>query len=213
MKKLFLLAALAAVCSVVSAQTRADLGSWVSASLVKSWDKPFVSARLEHRSCANLRVTECFFVAVSGGYNFNGWLKGDIGYEYWNLPNNGHASVHKATAGLTGTIRREGLAVSLREKYEQAFAVGGGASGTLRSRLRAQYKCPSSAFTPYLMYEHFQCFGAQTGWQRSLHYVGTEINLGRGNNLDIFYNYHLFPRGSNICSCHVIGVGYTLVLK
>ena len=109
------------------------------------------------------------------------------------------------------SLRRDGLALALREKYELAYNPGAKSfSNTLRTRLRGQYKAPESIFTPYLMYEFFNSF--DTGkWVRSLHYAGTEISLGKGHSLDFFYMFHLFEKGDLTAACHTLGIGYTLV--
>lgn len=204
-------AASIALCGTLKAQTINDFGTWVSIHATKSWGKPFITARLEHRSFKSVSATECYFGMIGGGYALTPWLKADAGYEFWKIPSAGDATFHKATLGATGTLKKESLAVSIREKYELSFnAAGGSPSGTLRSRLRAQYSIPSSSFTPYVMYEHFQTLSTGS-WQRSLHYVGTEIKLGGPNILDVYYMYHLFPSASGNSSCHVLGLCYMLV--
>ena len=65
-------------------------------------------------------------------------------------------------------------------------------------------------FTPYLMYEFFSSFDTAK-WVRSLHYAGTEISLGAGHSLDLFYLYHLFDKGGLTAACHLLGIGYTFV--
>lgn len=200
---------LAALPAGLSARTTADCGAWCTLSFVKSLGKPFVAARLEHRSFENLSATECWFAAVGGGYSFTGWFKADVGYEFWKIPSAGGAVVHKATAGCTASLVRDGLNVNIREKYEQSFGADGSLSGTLRSRLRAQYRIGSSRFTPYVMYEHFETVG--TGWQRSLHYAGAEIKLADHHVLDVFYLYHLFPSAGATRGCNILGVCYNFV--
>ena len=204
------LASLLLLAGSASAQTNTDLGTWSSIQLVKPWAKPYLTARLEHRSFDHVTATECYFAALGAGTKVTPWLKADLGYEYWRVPSAGDITINKATAGVTATMSREALSVILREKYELAFYAGGRTSGTLRSRLRAQYVIPDSRFTPYMMYEHFQTIGE--GWQRSLHYVGTEIRLTRAQSLDLFYMYHLFPSTAGISACNVLGICYSLVL-
>ena len=128
MKKAFvsLLSALALFAAQASAQTSSDLGTWSSVQLVKSFGAPYAMARLEHRSYDNLRSTECWFAMAGAGYNFNSWLKGDLSYEYWQIPAAGGITQHKAVLCLTETLKREGLAVALREKYELAYNSGCG---------------------------------------------------------------------------------------
>ena len=213
MKKAFLilLASLALCAPQASAQSVSDLGTWSSIQLVKSFGAPYAMARLEHRSFNHVGSTECWFAMAGGGYNFNSWLKGDLSYEYWRIPAAGDLVQHKAVLCLTETLKREGLSLALREKYELAYDPGARSfSNTLRTRLRGQFKAPDSIFTPYLAYELFG--GLDSGkWVRSLHYAGTEISLGKGHSLDLFYMYHLYDKGGLTAACHLLGVGYTLV--
>ena len=194
-----------------SAQSTSDLGTWSSIQLVKSFGAPYAMARVEHRSFDSIHSTECWFAMAGGGYNFNKWLKGDLSYEYWSIPSAGNMVQHKAVLCLTETLKREGLAVALREKWELAYNPASESfSNTLRTRLRGQYKAPDSIFTPYLMYEFFSSLDGK-GWVRSLHYAGTEISLGGGHSLDFFYMYHLYDKAGLVGACHVIGVGYNFV--
>ena len=194
-----------------NAQSVSDFGTWSSIQLVKSFGAPYAMARLEHRSFENMHGTECWFAMAGGGYNFNSWLKGDLSYEYWSIPSAGNMVQHKAVLCLTETLKREGLAVALREKYELAYNPAAESfSNTLRTRLRAQYKPQESILTPYAMYEIFTSF--DTGkWIRSLHYAGTEISLGGGHSLDFFYMFHLYDKAGLTGACHLLGAGYTLV--
>ena len=194
-----------------NAQSVSDLGTWTSIQLVKSFGAPYAMARLEHRSFNSIRSTECWFAMAGGGYNFNSWLKGDLSYEYWSIPSAGNMIQHKAVLCFTETLKREGLAVALREKYELAFNPASESfSNTLRIRLRGQYKAPDSILTPYMMYEIFGSLDGK-GWVRSLHYAGTEISLGGGHSLDFYYLYHLSDKGGLTGACHLLGAGYTLV--
>lgn len=197
---------------VASAQASSDLGSWCHIQLIKSFGKPYAMARLEHRSYERIGATECYFAMAGGGYKFKNWLQGDLSYEFWKLPAYGNATTHKAVACVAATLRREALAVSLREKYELAFPGGGGnPSSTLRTRVRVQYTPSSSIFTPYAIYEFFNGFEGQA-WQRSLHYLGTDIKLGKHNALDVYYMFHLFPGAGSVAACHILGIGYVLTL-
>jgi hypothetical protein len=213
MKKVFLtiLSALALFSTQANAQSTSDLGTWSSIQLIKSFGAPYAMARLEHRSYDKIGATECWFAMAGAGTNFNSWLKGDLSYEYWSIPSAGDMEQHKAVLSFTETLKREGLAVSLREKYELAYNPGAKSfSNTLRTRLRGQYKAPDSVFTPYLMYEYFSSLDGK-GWVRSLHYAGTEISLGGGHSVDLFYMYHLFDKAGLLGACHVLGLGYNFV--
>ena len=194
-----------------NAQSVSDFGTWTSIQLVKSFGAPYAMGRLEHRSFENMHGTECWFAMAGGGYNFNSWLKGDLSYEYWSIPSAGNMVQHKAVLCLTETLKREGIAVALREKYELAYNPDAKSfSNTLRTRLRAQYKAQDSILTPYAMYEIFTSF--DTGkWIRSLHYAGTEISLGGGHSLDFFYMFHLYDKAGLTGACHLLGAGYTFV--
>lgn len=213
MKKVLVILATALALAVPAAraQSTSDFGTWSSIQLVKSFGKPYAMARLEHRSYDSVRATECWFAMAGGGMNFTPWLKGDLSYEYWQIPSAGKLIQHKAVFCFTETLKREGLAVALREKYELAYMPGSQTfSNTLRMRLRGQYRAPESIFTPYLMYEWFSSF--DTGkWVRSLHYAGTEIALGKGHALDFFYMYHLYDKAGLTGACHLLGIGYNFV--
>ena len=194
-----------------NAQSTSDFGTWSSIQFVKSFGAPYAMARLEHRSFDNVHSTECWFAMAGGGYNFNKWLKGDLSYEYWSIPSAGDMVQHKAVLSFTETLKREGLAVALREKYELAYNPDAESfSNTLRTRLRAQYKAQDSILTPYVMYELFGSLDGK-GWVRSLHYAGTEISLGRGHSLDFFYMYHLYDKGGLTGACPLLGAGYNFV--
>lgn len=193
----------------LSAQVSTDLGTWTSLHIQKSWDKTYAMARLEHRSYDNISATECYFGMAGAGLKLNKWLNADLSYEYWKLPVAGNIDTYKAVASINGTLKRDALAVSLREKYELAFPEGGNAYGTLRSRLRAQYK--TGVWTPYIMHEFFNGFNG-TGWVRSLHYIGTEVKIADHSSLDLYYMYHLFPRGGAVAACNILGVCYILAL-
>ena len=194
-----------------NAQSVSDLGTWTSIQLVKSFGAPYAMARLEHRSFNSIRSTECWFAMAGGGYNFNKWLKADLSYEYWSIPSAGNMVQHKAVLSFTETLKREGLAVSLREKYELAYNPASESfSNTLRTRLRGQFRAPDSILTPYLMFEFFSSLDGK-GWVRSLHYAGTEISLGSGHSLDFFYMYHLYDKGGLTAACHLLGIGYAFV--
>ena len=113
MKKIIVtLLALSAVfaAKTATAQTTSDLGTWSSIQLVKSFGAPYAMARLEHRSYDHVQDTECWFAMAGGGYNFNSWLKGDLSYEYWQIPAAGGITQHKAVLCLTETLKRDGLA-------------------------------------------------------------------------------------------------------
>ena len=213
MKKTFviILAALGLFSARANAQSVSDFGTWSSIQLIKSFGAPYAMARVEHRSYQNVSDTECWFAMAGGGYNFNSWLKGDLSYEYWSIPSAGYMVQHKGVLSLTETLKREGLAVSLREKYEMAYnPASKSISNTLRTRLRGQYKAPDSIFTPYLMYEYFSSLDGK-GWVRSLHYAGTEISLGHGHSLDLYYMYHLYDKAGLTGACHILGAGYNFV--
>lgn len=198
MKKLIcIIAAAAGICVAASAQKTSDLCSWINVQATGSFGKAYGVLRAEHRSNNDLRNTECGFLVFAGGYRFAPWLSADLGYELWGV---GDATIHKGVLTAAGTLRRDALAVTLREKYELSFYENGTTGSCLRSRIRAQYYAPC-AFHPYLAAELF----AWTGWQRTLFYIGTEISLSKHSMLDVFYCYHA-PNGSMPGS--VLGLGY-----
>lgn len=177
-----------------------DAGSWINVQINKGWQKSYAFLRLEHRSNQNFGNTEATFLATGAGLKLCPWLKADLSYEHWNI--NPEITMHKAVLTTTGTLQRDGLAVSVREKLEYAINPATSATSfTLRSRLRAQYSIPETNVTPYAMAEVFNW----QNWVRSLYYAGAEFKFGSHSMVDIFYLYHL-PYGSQ--PVHVLGLGY-----
>lgn len=197
---------LAAVsCTSLSAQD-SDAGSWLSLQATKRWEKAYSMVRAEHRSNNSFRNTECWFLMAGGGYRILPWLSTDLSYEFWQIYPSGSdvMTYHKIVLAATGTLRRDGLSVALREKLEYAINPEGPVTSfTLRSRLRAQYTFEKSVFRPYLMAEIF----TWDTWIRSLYYAGTDIVFDSHNSLDVFYMYHV-PKGA--ASVHLLGLGYYL---
>lgn len=202
-----LLLLLPGICA--SAQNETDFGTWSSIQATKNISGCYAFFRGEHRSCQNVTDTEAWFISAGGGYKFAPWINADLSYEFWKLPSSGNPTIHKGVLSITGTLRRDNLAVMLREKYELAFNASSKAlSHTFRTRLRTQYSFEQTPLTPYLMYEYFAGLG--TGWQRSLHYLGTEIKVAPHHMIDVFYMYHLYDASPSIKSRHLLGLGYYL---
>lgn len=195
------LALAVSVCCLSSQTLRADdHGSWVNLQLNKSWQSTYMFLRAEHRSNHDFGDTEAMFTALGFGYKFAPWFKADLSYEYWDV--NPDITMHKAVLTGTGTLARDGLAVSIREKLEYAVnPANSSTSLTLRSRLRGQYSIPGTSITPYAMAEVFNW----DKWVRSLYYVGAEFKVWDHSMFDLFYLYHL-PAGNQ--PVHVLGVGY-----
>ena len=192
-----------------SAQNETDFGTWASLQVNKNWTKAYAFLRGEHRSCQNVTSSEAWFVAAGCGCKFAPWINADLSYEFWKLPSAGNPFIHKGVLSITGTLKRDNLALMLREKYELAYnAASSSLSHTFRTRLRGQYSFAQAPVTPYVMYEYF--VGAGTGWQRSLHYLGAEIRVSQHHMFDIFYMYHLYGSNPYVNSRHLLGLGYYL---
>ena len=213
-KKFILIPVLAIMTLGVSAQqVTDDFGTWSTVEAIKSWGDPMMIIHLEHRSMSNATDTEAFFGVLGAAYKFTPWLSGEIGYEFWRIPN-ADRTLHKGIIGMTGTLKSENITFQLREKYELAFNQAGGApTHTLRSRIRGQYSPGNTCLKPYIMYEIFNGFGDTYGWIRSLHYLGTDIVVNRHNVFDVYYMYHMFPDAASglTCSRHILGVTYRLL--
>lgn len=198
MKRLIL--TIATLLTVIPAAFADDGGAWLNVQLNKGWQNTYAFVRLEHRSNNNFGSTEAIFTAIGYGYKFAPWFKADLSYEFWDI--NPQINFHKAVLTGTGTMVKDGLSVSIREKLEFAVNPANTATSfTLRTRLRAQYNIPDSIVRPYAMSEIF----AWSGWIRSLHYVGAELAIDKNNCIDLFYMYHL-PNGSQ--PVHILGAGY-----
>lgn len=179
-----------------------DFGIWGDIQASKNWNKFYISLRAEGRSCDMSQSLDCWFLRPTIGVKPVNWLKIDAAYDFMMLPQN--RIRHDFLFSITGTLKRENLSVSLRERYMlMAVPQDHKISHVLRSYLKAQYHIGNSAFTPYVAVELF----TWTKWQKTRHYVGTDIKVSQHSSFDLAYMYYTF---ANKPAEHVLVAGYNL---
>lgn len=180
------------------------LGMWADVQVNHSFSENWYgSVRAEYRGTDNLKSTAFWFIRPIVGYKFTPWLKFDVGYDYFKKPTSLN---HRALFSLTGTLKQGGLSVSVRERYIYSYNQEAGTStNVLRSQLKAAYKVPDSMFKPYMAVELF----TWAKWQKTWHFVGTQIDFNSHHGLDLFYVYATFDGKP---AEHVIGIGYNLTI-
>lgn len=191
----------------LSIQAQDPWGAWSSVQINKSWSKIYVSFLAEYRSVDNFEAIDCYFLRPFVGYKFNSWFKADMAYDYTYKT---ASPQNRVLVSATGTLKRENLSVSLRERFVGAWTVSDGAfSPLLRSYLKTQYKivCGSHfSLSPYMAIELY----TWDKWKMSHHFVGCSIAYDKTHSLNIFYAYNLSAKKTH--ADNIIGVGYTIDL-
>lgn len=179
-----------------------DFGIWGDIQATKNWDKFYVALRAEGRSNNMSRSLDCWYIRPIIGVKPLKWLKIDAAYDFLMLPE--QRIRHDFLFSITGTLKKENLSVSLRERYMMMWIQQDNKfSHALRSYLIAQYQIGKSPFAPYLAIEMF----TWDKWQKTRHYVGTEIKVSEHSSFDIAYMYYTF---ANKPAEHLIVGGFHL---
>lgn len=200
--KRFLFLALLTVANVTAYAD--DFGSWIDVQLNHKFSsKVYSSIRVEHRTKNDMKDLDVWFVRPTIGYNLTSWLKADLSYDFLRTTT---TTTHRSLLGITGTLRQGNLSVSVKERWQYAYTPDSKtAANTLRSKFTASYAIPNSIFKPYVAMEVF----TDKKWQKTRHYVGTDIKLSSQSSLDVFYLWHTF---SDKEAKHIVGLGYNLSL-
>lgn len=178
-------------------------GSWSSLQIGKSWERFYTSLRYEYRSNENWKGIDCYFIRPTVGYKFTSWLKCDLSYDYYHKRG---CDQNRILLSVTGTLKRDGLSVSLRERYVAAFNIGEeGFSHVLRSYLKAMYTIDTKgiAVSPYLAVELY----TWDKWRMSHHFVGATVKADKHNSIELFYAWNI--SNSKAHADNIIGMGYT----
>ncbi len=198
--KLFLFLTLLVVTNVTARAD--DFGSWIDIQLNHKFSNEVYSAiRIEHRTKNNLKDISAWFVRPTIGYNFTSWLKADLSYDFLRTTT---TTTHRSLLGITGTLRQGNMSMSIKERWQYAYTPDDKkAAHTLRSKFTASYAIPNSIFQPYLAFEIF----TDKKWQKTRHYIGTDIKFSSHSSLDVYYLWHTFADNE---ASHIIGLGYNL---
>ncbi len=181
-----------------------DFGMWAVFQMNKDWDNGiYIAFRSEFRTCDLSRKMDIAYLRPTFGYKPLKWLKIDVAYDLMFLSN--QSIRHDFLVSVTGTLTRENLSVSVRERYQLAYNQHSKKfTNVIRSYLRAQYKV--KRFTPYLALEIF----SWKKWNMTQYFAGTEIAFAKHSAFDIFYMYNSFA--SKPQAQHTAGLGYLLKL-
>jgi len=173
-----------------------------------------IGTRFEYRSCDLSRQTDLWFVRPYVGYKATNWLKLNLYYDYFkkypNFENKYEGSYqHRILFDATESLSKNGLTVSLRERFIVAYAPESKSnkwSWLLRPKLTAKYHIANTRFSPYVACELY----TNKHWKMMHNFAGLNVNLGKGSSLDLFYMFGL-NNGTNRQD-HILGVGYGLKL-
>lgn len=128
------------------------------------------------------------------GYKFNKYFSMGAGYAFISVPKNETFTLsHRYWVDATGSISFSNFTLSLRERFQQTFAVGKSAI-LLRSELKAQYTIEQSIFKPFISCEpHIYMFNSSKGAKEIRFNLGTNIAINKSNDLQIFGRYTYTP--------------------
>ena len=160
--------------------------------------------RVEYRSRDLSKQTNLWFVRPSVGFRATKWLRLALSYDYFWKPT---VYQHRLLFDATESLSRNGLTISLRERFIVAYAPEShNWSWLLRPKLTVKYHIGDTRISPYLACELY----VNKHWSMMHNFVGTSVNLGKGSSLDLFYMFGL-NNGTNRQD-HILGVGYALKL-
>ena len=181
-----------------------DFGMWFVAQMTKNWDNGlYIAMRGEFRTKEMGGKMDITYLRPTFGYAPLKWLKIDVAYDIMLLSSG--ALRHDFLFSVTGTLSKENLSVSVRERYMLAYNQKEKTyTNVIRSFLRAQYK--AGCCTPYLALEIF----SWSKWNMTQYFVGTEIAFAKHSSFDIFYMYNSYA--SKPQAQHTAGLGYLLKL-
>ena len=157
----------------------------------------FGSFYFEHDNL-QYRHFDCWYTRTTAGMKLLSWLKADVAYDLLREPS---VFTHKLLIDAIAGHTAGPLKVTLRERYVHSWKGNGGGQGdVLRSRLKLQYKIPSSRFSPYLAIELF----TWKSWIKTRHYVACNYDLTRWMQLEAYYLYYTYHK---LPAQHILGLG------
>ncbi|MBO4587984.1 MAG: DUF2490 domain-containing protein [Bacteroidales bacterium] len=214
---LLVAALLCPLVSIAQEERENDFGIWGSVDMSytfkqrvndssdqKQASRWSAGVRFEYRSKELSHQTNLWFVRPYVGFRATKWLRFALYYDYFKKPT---IYQHRILFDATESLSRSGLTVSLRERFIVAYAPETDKwSWVLRPKLTAKYHIGDTRFSPYMAFELY----TNHHWTMMHNFVGTNINLGKGSSLDLFYMFGL-NNGTNRQD-HILGVGYGLKL-
>lgn len=153
----------------------------------------------EHSSKISVLRINTYF-----GYKFNSYFTIGAGYAFITAPTfhdpiviNGttynNAISNRYWIDATGSVGMGDFKLSLRERFQQTFALGTHVT-LLRSELKLQYAIKKSIFTPFVSCEpHIYMFNSSKGAKEVRFNLGTTISINKSNDLQVFGRYTYNP--------------------
>lgn len=188
----------------LSAGEKDDFGIWQSVLVGKSFsDRVSASMWFEHRSRNMASDLDCADIMPTVTFKATDWLGFEMSSEYVMCPDDLRQITLRPSVILS--VKSGAVSLSLREMAYMEHNFGEhGCDWTLRTRVKASWKVPSSPFKPYASCEVFTA----GHFKKSRNYLGTEWRFGRHSGLDLFYMYYIMA--GKEWQRHVLGVGYFL---
>lgn len=151
------------------------------------------TSELEIRTKNNTSKLDVVRFNTSFGYKFNKYFSTGIGYAFITKPNTntttGTVISNRYWIDATGSISASDFSFSLRERFQQTFALKECVT-LLRSELKAQYSIPQSIFKPYISVEpHLFMFNELKGLKEVRYNIGTSIAINKNNDLQVYGRY------------------------
>lgn len=189
--------------AAVDTHTQSDNQAIKQSTKPSRWS---IGTRFEYRSRDLSRQTNLWFVRPYVGFKATNWLKLNLYYDYFKNHYKGYYQ-HRILFDATESLSKNGLTVSLRERFIVAYAPESDKwSWLLRPKLTAKYHIANTRFSPYVACELY----TNKHWTMMHNFAGLNVNLGKGSSLDLFYMFGL-NNGTNRQD-HILGVGYGLKL-
>lgn len=201
MKKWTYILAFLFFSALLSAQGKDDFGIWSSlTSSFRVADKWKVGVMAEHRSLDNARGLDCAYVMPSVEYRPFKFMK--AGYASEIVMCGDKTTQLTFRPYVTFILGHGPLQFSVRELPigEYTFETKQ-MKWTSRTMFKVSYAIESIKMEPYCSYEIF--IGGK-GWEKSRHYIGSEIAIWKFLYADVYYMYYLM---SGKASRHVLGLG------
>ncbi|MBR0170320.1 MAG: DUF2490 domain-containing protein [Bacteroidales bacterium] len=177
-------------------------GAWGSLQIGTTWgDGWYANLRNEYRMRDG--STDVWFIRPTIGKRLTPWLKADIGFDRFETPS---AVQWRGLLSLTFILKQGPLTASLRERYIRSYTPDTDTWGNLlRSQLKVAYAVPGTVLKPYVAIEIY----AWEHWRQTHHFVGCQLTVAKGHNIDFFYVY---ATSATKPEAHIAGIGYELTL-
>ena len=219
MKKLFTI--LLSALMVFPALAQSDFGGDLSVSLSKKWGKFNAALDEELRLQDNFSKWERGATSLSVSYKALPFLKlgaiYDLMYSQYEKKDKWKQELRqRASLYVSGDVDAGRWNFQLRERYQATFRQSKDWQSPkqyLRSRFKAAYDLPHSAFEPYasveMYYTLFPAKVADEGINRWRYTAGCEYRLNKKNSLEAYYRFTQYVTDDkDDADGHLLGVSF-----